>query len=124
MQYDSIHVAQKKLNERTNRQVSSDSSPQPDACLRLGTATITPHGIRFGRLVYECDLAVSEDWLPIAALFGSWRVQCAFNPNLVDYICLFPEESSPIIARLAAFHVAFVGSSWMEAEELMVAHSN
>jgi hypothetical protein len=89
-----------------------------------GTATITAHGISFGGLRYVCDRALSEEWFSVARLFGSWRVECSYDPALVNEILLFPAEAEPLLAQLAIDDVGLAGCSWPEAEKRITARRN
>jgi len=95
----------------------------PDRVYR-GTAAISALGILFGGLLYTCDCAVKEDWFWIARLIGSWRVECGYDPALVDEIILFPGEAKPIRARLERNDVWLTGCSWPEAAERIAARAN
>jgi hypothetical protein len=89
-----------------------------------GTADITAHGISFGGLLYICERALREEWFSVARLLGAWRVNCSYDPALVDEILLFPGEAEPLLAQLAGDDVGFAGCSWPEAENRIAAQRN
>src|SRR5437667_160222 len=56
--------------------------------LPSGQATITPSGIRFNGLYYECDRAWTEKWFERARITGREPVLVAYDPRTVERIYL------------------------------------
>jgi putative transposase len=66
---------------------------RPPAAVRMsllpeGKATITPSGIRFNGLYYECDRAWTEKWFERARITGREQVLVAYDPRTVERIYL------------------------------------
>jgi putative transposase len=66
---------------------------RPPAAVRMsllpsGTASITPSGIRFNGLYYECDRARTEKWFERARITGREQVLVAYDPRTVERIYL------------------------------------
>ncbi|MEI4827979.1 Mu transposase C-terminal domain-containing protein [Bacillus sp. FJAT-53711] len=57
-------------------------------------ATVTQLGIKFKKMHYTCNTAITEQWFSKAAIKGNWKVQIAYNPRNLNhiYIIMVGEE--------------------------------
>lgn len=78
-----------KLRERPPAAVRTSLLPS-------GTASITPSGIRFNGLYYECDLAWQEKWFERARITGREPVEAAYDPRTVESIYLRLDQGRQI----------------------------
>lgn len=51
-------------------------------------ASVTRDGIRFKKLLYTCELALSEQWFVQARNSGGWKITVSYDPRRVDNIYL------------------------------------
>ncbi len=59
-------------------------------------ATVTPEGIRFKGLYYECDLAWKERWFDKARITGRWSIPAAYDRRTTKRIYLRLDEGRQI----------------------------
>ncbi|KAB7678404.1 Mu transposase C-terminal domain-containing protein [Bacillus sp. B1-WWTP-T-0.5-Post-4] len=55
-------------------------------------ATVTQYGIKFKKMHYTCNTAISEQWFTRAAMDGNWKVKIAYNPRNLNNIYLILDE--------------------------------
>jgi len=53
-----------------------------------GEATVTPDGVRFNKLFFTCDRAVTSGWYEKARRFGNYKILVAFDPRRAESIFL------------------------------------
>ncbi len=74
---------------------------QPPSAVRMqllpgDRASVTPEGIRFKGLCYECERAWNEKWFEKARIAGSWPVAIAYDYRTVSRIYLRLDEGRRI----------------------------
>lgn len=81
-------------------------------------ATVTPRGLKFRGVYYECEKAMRENWFVKARASRSWQVNVAFDPRSVDTVFLrLPHGGGLELCRLTAADQRFAGKSWEEVED-------
>lgn len=102
-----------------NRQVH-DMDPRKVriGLLPSGEATVREEGIRFGSLFYTCEKARLERWFDDQkAKNNSWKIACAYEPDMVDHIFLLGETFEEMqVCDLMDKHLTFAGYTWAEVE--------
>lgn len=82
-----------------------------------GEATVTPEGVRFGKLFYTCDRAVTEGWYERARRFGDYKILVAYDPRCAARIFLRGPKTTilePLF--LTESYVGFQNSTWTGVE--------
>lgn len=74
---------------------------QPPAAIRMkllpdDKASVTPEGIRFDGLYYECERAWKEKWFDRARIIGNWSVAMAYDYRTVSRIYLRLDEGRQV----------------------------
>jgi putative transposase len=81
-------------------------------------ATVTKQGIRFKRVLFTCERAVSKKWFENARRFGTYPVQIAFDPRRVDPIYLRDSAASALEpCHLTTGDSRFRSWTWEALEE-------
>ncbi|HEF5708234.1 TPA: Mu transposase C-terminal domain-containing protein [Bacillus cereus] len=57
-----------------------------------GTATVTPKGIRFQKLLYCCETAIQDSWFTTARSKKSWKVDISYDPRNMNYIYIHTKD--------------------------------
>ncbi len=81
-----------------------------------GEATVSPEGIRFKGLHYDCELAQKEAWRFKARNLGSWKIRVGYDPRCVDLIYLRFDDGRPSVPCYLLPHSPFEGCDWREVE--------
>lgn len=56
------------------------------ALAQRDSAHVTPKGIKFHNLYYQCKTAIEENWFSSARIKGGWKVDIAYHPKNMDKI--------------------------------------
>lgn len=84
--------------------------------LPTGSATVTERGIRFEKLFYTCELALSEQWFVKARVGKSWKIPIAYDPRNLNTIYLRLDNSKRVEAcKLLDTCKTFKERDWYEA---------
>ena len=59
-----------------------------------GAALVTPRGIKFKDLYYECDTSNREEWFSRARTNKTWKIPIAFKPNNLDSIVYLKDNNT------------------------------
>ncbi|BAY22644.1 HMG-I and HMG-Y, DNA-binding protein [Calothrix sp. NIES-2100] len=80
-------------------------------------ASITREGIVFNKLHYTCELAMHEQWFVRARNKGSWRIDVAYDPRLVNQIYIRLDSGNRMeICYLLEVDQRFQGCDFREVE--------
>lgn len=99
--------------------------------LPTAEATVTRHGISLlsprkdvsirERMLYNCDLAIHEQWCVKAGVNGSWRIPVAYNPRKLDEIFLRLDNGKRLeVCSLLDKSATFRDCDWYEAADHFV----
>ncbi len=81
-------------------------------------ATVTPEGIRFKGLYYECDLAWKERWFDKARITRSWSIPAAYDRRTTTRIYLRLDEGRQIEeCRLMPKDQMWAGFDWQDIKD-------
>lgn len=81
-------------------------------------ASITPEGIRFKGIYYECELAWEQKWFEQARVEGCIPVDIAYDPRTVDRIYLRPDAGRTIeTCTLMPKEQMWRGFDWQDIED-------
>ena len=81
------------------------------------TCDVTREGIKFHKLYYSCDEAVTGQWFEDARRDGTYKMKVSYDPRDVHAIYVWPEESSkPVKAVLLDWEQKFDGKSSEECD--------
>lgn len=58
-------------------------------------ATVTPKGIKFHALFYQCETALEENWFSTARVKQSWKIDIAYHPNAMECIYWLKKNGEP-----------------------------
>ncbi len=84
--------------------------------LPTGSATVTERGIRFEKMFYTCELALSEQWFVKARVGKSWKIPIAYDPRNLNTIYLRLDNSKRIeVCKLLDTCKTFKQRDWHEA---------
>lgn len=99
--------------------------PQPMIRMKLlprDRAVITEHGLYFRGLYYGCKEEVFRKWRFRAKHKGSWKVEIAYDPRLVDVLYLIQDNGRRFVnCELKGISTRFQGRTWDEV--LAIQHS-
>lgn len=88
--------------------------------LPQGLATVTEKGIRFKKMHYICDRAITESWFSTANIKGSWKVGVVYDPrNMTNIYLLSKNGMSYEICRLLDYEERYMNMSEEEINYLL-----
>lgn len=61
--------------------------------LPTATASVTPRGLAFKKMLYASEFALKNNWFQRARINGSWKVKVSYNPSDVSILYVFDENS-------------------------------
>lgn len=85
--------------------------------LPRAAATVTTCGIYCKGLHFVSDAAVRAAWFERARRYGSWKIEVAYDPRLVDRIFVVPTKGTPgFECKLTPTDASFSGRTWAEID--------
>ena len=58
-------------------------------------ATVTPRGIKFHALFYQCETAMEENWFSTARIKRGWKIDIAYHPSAMERIYWLKKNGEP-----------------------------
>jgi|GEM_PF-90147 len=81
------------------------------------SATVTPEGIKFKKLHYNCDRAKTEQWFTRARYDGSWQIRVSFDTRRADQIYYRLDDNNFEVCTLVEADAQFSQSSFEEVDD-------
>lgn len=83
-------------------------------------ATVTENGIRFRKLYFTTERAISEQWFTRARVSGSWKVDFAFDPRRAS-VAYIRDGKTAEPCKLVQPYDSFENCTWDEVDDYFAA---
>ncbi|MDZ5474184.1 DDE-type integrase/transposase/recombinase [Bacillus sp. 31A1R] len=93
--------------------------------LPTGEATVTDKGIKYKRMLYNCETAMKQSWYSKARQRGTWKVSISFDPRNMDIVYLHTNDKELYEeCNLLEHQEVYQGKTLEEIEQLIEHETN